>query len=266
MASNKHDAAHERRDHRPRVGRHQGAEQAAAQMVALDLLRHHRLGDRLLARLCRPGRLVAATPRACSATASARRWLRSSGSQGCARPSFGRRSPRAISRRSTTTPSCCASRSPAARPRSATIARPATAAAPRAAFGYPNLSDDSWLWGGDAHRPSMQTAFTHGIQPTIRRTRESRRIADAGLRHDRLLTEAQIADAAEYVLSLSGRPTDKAAAERGEQDLRRPVRALSRCRGKGNPAAGRAQPDGRALALRRRQGDDRQTITTAAAA
>ena len=29
-----------------------------------------------------------------------------------------------------------------------TTARPATAVAPRAAAGYPNLQDDDWLWGG----------------------------------------------------------------------------------------------------------------------
>ena len=40
-----------RRDHRPRMGRHQGAEQAAAAVVALDVLCHHRLGLRLLDRL-----------------------------------------------------------------------------------------------------------------------------------------------------------------------------------------------------------------------
>ena len=42
---------HRRRDHRPRVGRHQGAQQPAAALVAVDLLRHHRLGARLYDRL-----------------------------------------------------------------------------------------------------------------------------------------------------------------------------------------------------------------------
>ena len=34
-------------DHRPQLGRHRGAEQPAAALVALDLLRHHSVGDRL---------------------------------------------------------------------------------------------------------------------------------------------------------------------------------------------------------------------------
>lgn len=76
--------------------------------------------------------------------------------------------------------------------------------------GYPNLNDDDWLWGGtidDIH---------HTIEVGIRSDHAETRASDMprfGL--DQLLTNNQISDTAEYVLSLSGHSEDKAAAERG---------------------------------------------------
>lgn len=78
------------------------------------------------------------------------------------------------------------------------------------AKGYPNLADDAWLWGGGFQ--DIRTTLRYGIRsghPEARVSEMPRFGADG------FLTEAQISDVAEYVLSLSGRETDAAAAERG---------------------------------------------------
>ena len=79
------------------------------------------------------------------------------------------------------------------------------------AFGYPNLRDDYWLWGGtlDAIQQTISTASGRTIR------RRAAPAPDAGLRQDGVLTEAQIADVAEYVLSLSGTRGDQQAVGRG---------------------------------------------------
>jgi cytochrome c oxidase cbb3-type subunit 3 len=76
--------------------------------------------------------------------------------------------------------------------------------------GYPNLNDDDWIWGGTLE--DIQKTILHGIRSDDKETRQSQ-MPKFGL--DQLLSAAQINDAAEYVLSLSGRATDPAAAERG---------------------------------------------------
>jgi cytochrome c oxidase cbb3-type subunit 3 len=78
------------------------------------------------------------------------------------------------------------------------------------AKGYPNLADDDWLWGGDMD--AIWTTMLYGI----RSNHEETRVSDMprfGI--DELLTEAQVSDVAEYVLSLSGKAADDVAAERG---------------------------------------------------
>ena len=91
MAMKRNDAVDRPDDHRPRVGRHQGAEHPAAALVALDVLRLDPLGRRVLGRCSRRGRASAAIPMACSATTSARRvdesWL---GGGQAAKPNVGR--------------------------------------------------------------------------------------------------------------------------------------------------------------------------------
>jgi cytochrome c oxidase cbb3-type subunit III len=77
-------------------------------------------------------------------------------------------------------------------------------------IGYPNLNDDEWLWGGtitDIHK-----TISFGIRSDEKETRASQ-MPRFGL--DKLLAEAQINDAAEYVLSLTKQETDAAAATRG---------------------------------------------------
>jgi cytochrome c oxidase cbb3-type subunit 3 len=78
------------------------------------------------------------------------------------------------------------------------------------AVGYPNLNDDDWLWGGSAE------AIQHTIEVGIRSDNpETRAMAMPRFGLDGILKPAEIADTAQYVLSLSGHSTDPAAVERG---------------------------------------------------
>ena len=77
-------------------------------------------------------------------------------------------------------------------------------------MGYPNLNDDDWLWGGKID--DIHTTLLYGIRSDHKQSRLSQ-LPRYGL--DNLLKPEQIADTAEYVLSLSGRSTDAASADRG---------------------------------------------------
>jgi cytochrome c oxidase cbb3-type subunit III len=77
--------------------------------------------------------------------------------------------------------------------------------------GYPNLNDDDWLWGGTLDQ--IHTTLQHGIRyVTDGDTRQSL-MPSFGV--DGILNPAQIDDAAEYVLKISGQKNDDAAALRG---------------------------------------------------
>ena len=76
--------------------------------------------------------------------------------------------------------------------------------------GYPNLNDDDWLWGGSIEE--IHKTILYGIRAGDERTRLSQ-MPKYGT--EGLLTETQIGDVAEYVLSLSGKSADQAAAARG---------------------------------------------------
>jgi cytochrome c oxidase cbb3-type subunit 3 len=78
--------------------------------------------------------------------------------------------------------------------------------------GYPNLNDDDWLWGGTIDE--IHKSIGLGIRSDQKETRTSQ-MPRYGL--DRLLDDAQISDAGEYVLSLSGKGTEPAAAGRGQK-------------------------------------------------
>ncbi len=78
------------------------------------------------------------------------------------------------------------------------------------AKGFPNLADDDWLWGGDLE--AIRHTIAHGVRNA---NAESRNSAMPRFGADGILTPAQIADVAEYVLSLSGTAGDREAAERG---------------------------------------------------
>jgi cytochrome c oxidase cbb3-type subunit 3 len=77
--------------------------------------------------------------------------------------------------------------------------------------GFPSLADDEWIWGG-THEAISQT-IRHGIRAG--ESDEERISVMPRFVADGMLTTAQAADAAEYVLSLGGRSTDAAAANRG---------------------------------------------------
>jgi len=67
---------------------------------------------------------------------------------------------------------------------------------------FPNLADDAWLWGGSVER--IQQTITNGrlgFMPAFGDT----------------LSDAQITQVANYVLSLSGQPVDPAQAAAGEK-------------------------------------------------
>ena len=73
--------------------------------------------------------------------------------------------------------------------------------------GYPNLNDDDWLWGGDLK--AIEQTLIHGIrQPGDSKTRISQMPAFG---KDGMLSEAQIAQVTQHVLSLSGKAGPNAA-------------------------------------------------------
>lgn len=80
------------------------------------------------------------------------------------------------------------------------------------ARGYPNLNDDEWLWGGRLE--DIHETLRFGIRSGHAETRLNDMPA---FLTDGLLTPAQVADVAEYVLSLGNRAADKVAAARGQK-------------------------------------------------
>lgn len=100
--------------------------------------------------------------------------------------------------------------------------------------GYPNLRDDSWLWG-DGSLAAIHQTIMHGIRANDPKTRMNQMPAFG---KTGLLTEAQIGDVAEYVLSLSGRGTDQDAAGRGSKVFAATCVACHGQNGKGNPEMG----------------------------
>jgi cytochrome c oxidase cbb3-type subunit III len=77
--------------------------------------------------------------------------------------------------------------------------------------GYPNLNDDDWLWGGSIDE--IHKTISSGVRSEQKDTRASQ-MPRYGL--DKLLDDKQINDAAEYVLSLSGKAGDQATEARGK--------------------------------------------------
>jgi cytochrome c oxidase cbb3-type subunit 3 len=75
---------------------------------------------------------------------------------------------------------------------------------------YPNLNDDDWLWGGTLE----QIALT--VRVGVRSDHEEARVGDMpGFVRDEVLGREEVEEVAEYVLSLSGRSENPAAAKRG---------------------------------------------------
>ena len=78
--------------------------------------------------------------------------------------------------------------------------------------GYPNLNDDEWLWGGTIE--DIHKTISFGVRSDQKEARASQ-MPRYGL--DKLLDDAQIDDAAEYVLSLTAKSTDPTAVGRGQK-------------------------------------------------
>jgi cytochrome c oxidase cbb3-type subunit 3 len=77
--------------------------------------------------------------------------------------------------------------------------------------GFPNLNDDDWIWGGDLE--NIYLTIAHGVRNEDDPDARYSEMPRYGV--DELLTRAEIADVAQYVVSLSGRDADAAAVERG---------------------------------------------------
>jgi cytochrome c oxidase cbb3-type subunit 3 len=87
---------------------------------------------------------------------------------------------------------------------------PCHGAGGQGAPGYPNLADDSWMWGGDL------AAIEQTVRYGVRSGHEQARVSEMPrFGTDGLLDRGQISDVTEYVLSLSAGATDTAAVQRG---------------------------------------------------
>ncbi|HZP08669.1 cytochrome-c oxidase, cbb3-type subunit III [Methyloceanibacter sp.] len=102
-------------------------------------------------------------------------------------------------------------------------------------FGYPNLRDDSWLWGGTLD--AIHQTITHGIRANDPQTRSPGAQMPAFGKMG-VLNEGQIGDVAEYVLSLSGRADDHGAADRGAKIFTSTCAPCHGPDGKGNQKIG----------------------------
>jgi cytochrome c oxidase cbb3-type subunit 3 len=78
--------------------------------------------------------------------------------------------------------------------------------------GYPNLTDNDWLWGGDVE--AIHTTVSHGIRNTNDPDARYSEMPKFGI--DGLLDEAQITQVVEYVLQLSGQEHDATLAAAGQ--------------------------------------------------
>ncbi|HHN73219.1 MAG TPA: cytochrome-c oxidase, cbb3-type subunit III, partial [Thermopetrobacter sp.] len=80
-------------------------------------------------------------------------------------------------------------------------------------FGYPNLRDDDWLWGGTLD--AIHYTITHGIRYNPD-TNEDTRTSDMPAFGEQLSPE-QIDAVSEYVLQLAGLPHDAKKGEAGKK-------------------------------------------------
>lgn len=75
---------------------------------------------------------------------------------------------------------------------------------------FPALVDDAWIWGGSAEE--IEHTIRYGVRWDLPESRASEMPA-----FGTFLSRSEIADAAEYVLLLSGQEHDTTAAARGEE-------------------------------------------------
>ena len=91
------------------------------------------------------------------------------------------------------------------------------------AYGFPNLRDDDWIYGGDA--ATIKATLVNGRQAVMPAWGSV--VGDEG-----------IADVTQYVLSLNGRDVDSARAEAGKTVFQTYCVACHGADGTGNPALG----------------------------
>lgn len=105
--------------------------------------------------------------------------------------------------------------------------------AAQGAVGYPNLNDDDWLWGGSI--ADIERTILYGVRTGHEKTRAGQ-MPRFGI--DKLLNDADIDAAAEYVLSLKSKSTDAAAAKKGEKIFSEQCASCHGKDGKGMTAQG----------------------------
>ncbi len=93
----------------------------------------------------------------------------------------------------------------------------------RGAYGFPNLADENWLWGGSPD--AIKHTLVQGRQAAMPAWEDA--LGDTG-----------IAETTEYVLSLNGRSADSEKASRGEKHFQTYCVACHGADGKGNTAMG----------------------------
>lgn len=101
------------------------------------------------------------------------------------------------------------------------------------AKGYANLRDDVWLWGGSLE--DIQRTITFGVRSGEDQARISQMPAFG---RDSLLPPAQISDLTEYVVALSGRKANAAAARRAAPVFAEQCASCHGPAGKGDQAVG----------------------------
>jgi cytochrome c oxidase cbb3-type subunit 3 len=99
--------------------------------------------------------------------------------------------------------------------------------------GYPNLRDDVWLWGGSLE--DIQHTITVGIRSGQPDARMSQMPAFG---RDGILKPDQVDDLTEYVVALSHRPADRAAATRAAPLFQQNCAVCHGPSGTGNQAVG----------------------------
>jgi len=117
--------------------------------------------------------------------------------------------------------------------------------------GYPNLNDDIWLWGGSLD--AILDTIRYGVRNDNPNSRFSQMPAYGA---DGILSEAEIADVTEYVLSLSGGDADAAMTARGASTYDMQCSACHAADGTGSRALGAPNLADREWLF----GGDRETI------
>jgi cytochrome c oxidase cbb3-type subunit III len=103
--------------------------------------------------------------------------------------------------------------------------------------GYPNLNDDSWIWGGTPEQ--IELTIAHGVRDTA--SDETRASEMPAFGREQILTPAQVSESTEHVLSLAKLEHDAAKAKVGEKIYADNCASCHGERGEGNIELGAPQ-------------------------